>query len=176
MERGLHCGRGGELDGRVGGAVHRASRATRSRTGSKTQRESGLRHVVATPDVYMVPRTDGLILGASSEEAGLDATPRAGVVLELMRDGWFLLPGLEELAFDKTVVGFRPAFPDHLPAIGPTHLEGLWVATGHFRKGITLAPATAKLVVDSVSMGHVPAEFSWLDVNRFEGARSAACG
>jgi hypothetical protein len=40
----------------------------------------------------------------------------------------------------------RPGTPDHLPILGPTDMEGLLVATGHYRNGILLAPVTAKLI------------------------------
>ena len=53
------------------------------------------------------------------------------------------MPGVYDLAVSELSVGFRPALRDHLPVIGPAATRGLYVATGHFRNGVLLAPATA---------------------------------
>ena len=80
-----------------------------------------LRHVVRSPDVYLVPRRGGeLLVGATMEEQGLDALPTAGAVLDLLREAWRILPGLYDLAVTELSVGFRPAVRDHRPVIGAT--------------------------------------------------------
>jgi len=108
-----------------------------------------LRHVVRTPDVYLVPRADGeLVVGASMEEMGFDDRPTAGIVDDLLRHARRVLPGISELKLSECSVGFRPALRDHLPAIGRLDEEGLFVATGHFRSGVELAPITARLLSD----------------------------
>lgn len=114
-----------------------------------------VRHVVRTPDVYLVPREGGeLVVGATVEEQGFDAEPRAGAVLELLREAFRVLPGVAELALAGVDVGFRPALRDHLPAIGPW--GHVYVATGHFRNGVLLAPATARLLVEALVSGRWP--------------------
>lgn len=124
-----------------------------------------LRHVVRTPDVYLVPRRGGgLYVGATVEDQGFDTTPRAGGAFELLRDAFRVVPGIYELAVEAHVVGLRPATRDHLPAIGFVGDE--LVATGHFRNGVLLAPATAKLAVDILQGAEPNPAF---DPRRFEG-------
>lgn len=106
--------------------------------------ERVLRHVVRTPDTYLVPRRDGrIIIGATSEERGFDRTQTAGGVYELLRGAYEVLPISWELALDSTWVGFRPGSRDNNPLLGETDVAGLWYATGHYRNGIQLAPVTA---------------------------------
>ena len=113
-----------------------------------------LRHVVRSPDVYLVPRRGGeLLLGATMEEQGLDALPTAGAVLDLLREAWRILPGLYDLAVTELSVGFRPAVRDHRPVIGAATTRGLYVATGHFRNGVLLAPATAHYLAGWIAEG-----------------------
>ena len=97
---------------------------------------------------YLVPRGDGrYVLGASVEERGFDTTATVGPVFELLRDAIELVPGLSELVIEEIEVGIRPGTEDNMPAIGPGALENLVWATGHYRHGILLAPATAELVL-----------------------------
>lgn len=106
--------------------------------------EPVLRHVVRSPEAYLVPRRDGrVILGATSEDRGFDRTQTAGGVFELLRGAWEVLPITWELELDSTWVGFRPGSRDNCPLLGATDVDGLWYATGHYRNGIQLAPVTA---------------------------------
>ena len=118
-------------------------------------------HVLRTPDVYLVPRTDGeLVVGATSEEQGFDTTITTWAVMDLLRDAWRVLPGIAELELAETSVGHRPALRDHLPAIGATSVPGLFVATGHYRHGVLLSPVTGKLLADTLDgSGRVPDAF-----------------
>jgi glycine oxidase len=105
---------------------------------------------------YLVPRGDGrYVLGATVEERGFEDSPTAGGVYELLREARELLPGVLELQIEELSVGFRPATPDNVPAIGPGALEGLVWATGHHRNGILLAPLTAELLA-GVLAGELP--------------------
>lgn len=126
-----------------------------------------LQHVIRTPDVYLLPRAGGeLVIGASSEEQGFDGRATAGPVMDLLYNAWRALPGTYELELDEVCVGFRPALRDHLPAIGATEQEGLYVATGHYRNGILLAPATAVLLADLMD-GEDPELLKGLEPGRF---------
>ena len=126
-------------------------------------------HVVRSPDVYLVPRRGGeLLVGATMEEQGFDALPRAGAVLDLLREGWRLLPGIDDLAVAELSVGFRPAVRDHLPVIGGTATRGLYVATGHFRNGVLLAPATAHHLAEWIVSGTAPPALASFGVERLE--------
>lgn len=109
------------------------------------------------PAVYLVPRDDGrLVLGATAEERGFDTAVTAGAVLDLLREAYELLPGLDAYELTETTAGLRPGTPDNAPVIGPTGPDGVVVATGHYRNGILLAPITADAVVGHLTGGEVP--------------------
>ncbi len=103
--------------------------------------------IVASERVYLVPRADGrLIVGATVEEQGFDTAVTAGGVHELLREAYRLLPDIAEMELVDSMAGLRPGTPDNLPLIGPGAIEGLVLATGHYRNGILLAPLTADAV------------------------------
>jgi glycine oxidase len=103
--------------------------------------------ILASERVYLVPRPDGrLIVGATSEERGFDTAVTAGGVHELLREAYRLLPEVAEMELVDSMAGLRPGTPDNLPLIGPGAIEGLLLATGHYRNGILLAPLTADAI------------------------------
>jgi glycine oxidase len=105
--------------------------------------------IVASERVYLVPRPDGrLIVGATVEEQGFDTAVTAGGVHELLREAYRLLPEVAEMELLEAAAGLRPATVDNLPLVGPSPLEGLLWATGHYRNGILLAPLAAKILVE----------------------------
>ncbi|MDQ2622827.1 MAG: glycine oxidase ThiO [Actinomycetota bacterium] len=108
--------------------------------------------IVGSERVYLSPRRDGrIIIGATVEEMGFDARVTAGGVHELLREAYRLLPEIAELEFVTAISGFRPGTPDNLPVIGKTSIDGLILATGHYRNGILLAPVSASIVSDLVT-------------------------
>ncbi len=114
------------------------------------------RHNVRGLDVYVVPRADGrVVVGATVEERGFDATVTARAVHDLLRAALELLPDTGELELTETVAGLRPGSPDNAPLLGPL-TDGLVVAAGHFRNGILLAPVTADTVAELLASGRVP--------------------
>jgi len=103
--------------------------------------------IVTTERVYMVPRAGGrLVVGATVEERGFDLQVTAGGVHELLREAYRALPDIGELELVEALAGLRPGTPDNAPLIGPGSIDGLIVATGHFRNGILLTPLTAETV------------------------------
>ncbi len=113
--------------------------------------------IVASERVYLVPRADGrLIAGATVEEQGFDTAVTAGGVHELLREAYRLLPDVAEMELVETAAGLRPATPDNLPLIGPGVLDGLILATGHYRNGILLAPLTGEAVAELLDLGELP--------------------
>lgn len=101
-------------------------------------------------DVYVVSRSDGrIVIGASVEEQGFDVTLTAGAVHDLLRYAYEILPGITEMEYVGVTAGLRPATPDNAPVIGEL-AAGVLVATGHYRNGVLLAPATARAVVGFV--------------------------
>jgi glycine oxidase len=107
--------------------------------------------IVRSERVYLVPRGDGrLIVGATVEEQGFDTTVTAGGVHELLREAYRLLPDVAEMELVGSLAGLRPGTPDNLPIVGPGGVDGLVLATGHFRNGILLAPWTAERIAEAL--------------------------
>ncbi|HET7589449.1 MAG TPA: glycine oxidase ThiO [Solirubrobacterales bacterium] len=114
--------------------------------------EPPARHILASERAYLVPRSDGrLIVGATVEEMGFDTAVTAGGVHELLREAYRLLPDVAEMELLDAIAGLRPGTPDNLPLVGPGAIDGLVLATGHFRNGILLTPLAAQAVADLLS-------------------------
>jgi len=127
-----------------------------------------LRHVLWAPKGYLVPKADGrLIVGGTVEERGFDGELTAGGVLALLEAAWRALPAIEELPVDELWTGFRPTSRDDAPILGPTPIEGLFLATGHHRNGILLTPVTALAVSEAILSGRVPEIIRELTIERF---------
>ncbi len=117
-----------------------------------------VRHATWVPGAYLVPREDGrLLIGATVERVGFDRRVTAAGVHDLLHAALAAAPSLAGFALTEHWTGLRPGTPDGLPFLGATALRGLYVAAGHYRNGILLAPATARLVADLVA-GANPAE------------------
>jgi glycine oxidase len=114
-----------------------------------------LNHVVHSDDVYLVPRPSGeLLIGATVERVGFQRSVTAEGIAGLLAAAIGLVPSIGALPIARTWYGFRPWAPDSLPILGPwPDVEGLWVATAHFRNGILLAPITARLMTDWMTTG-----------------------
>jgi glycine oxidase len=126
-----------------------------------------VRHVVRTPDVYLIPRSDGrLVIGATQEEAGFDKQTVPETIQRLRQAALNLVPKLAEARVLETWAGLRPGTPDGLPILGATPTSGYFVATGHFRDGILLAPVTARLMSQIIA-GQKPQ----IDVSNFSASR-----
>lgn len=94
-------------------------------------------------DVYIVPRRDRVLIGATMEEAGFDTAVTKEARDWLIAGAVKLAPSLADWSVTESWAGLRPATPDGLPALGLTGLDGLFIATGQFRNGILFAPAVA---------------------------------
>ena len=109
------------------------------------------------PGAYFVPRDDGrLLIGATVESAGFDERVTADGVQRLLGAALFAAPSLSGFTPTESWAGLRPGTPDGLPFLGPTAIEGYFLATGHFRNGILLAPATARSIAGAVETGAAP--------------------
>ncbi|MGH2952157.1 MAG: glycine oxidase ThiO [Solirubrobacterales bacterium] len=124
--------------------------------------------IVVTERIYAVPRADGrLVVGATVEEQGFDSTVTAGGVYELLREAYRALPEVAELELVETIAGLRPGTPDNRPLIGPGAIDGLVLATGHYRNGILLAPVTADAVAGLLADEGMPEELRAFSPARF---------
>ena len=111
-----------------------------------------LTHVLRTPDVYLVPRGDGRItVGATVEDAGYDKSVDPYAIAHLLKLAAEIWPPIAEAEILESWAGLRPGSSDSLPLIGPALEPNCWIATGHFRNGIMLAPATARVLAQLIS-------------------------
>ena len=101
---------------------------------------------------YIIPRRDGsLVVGSTIEETGFDVSTTQEGRDQLQEAAARVLPALGNLSVQRHWAGLRPATRDELPYIGAhSELRGLYLNTGHFRHGLTTAPASARLLADIV--------------------------
>ena len=133
-----------------------------------TRTVRGLRH---GRSVYLVPRSSGrIVVGATVEEKGFDTAVTAGAVRELLEDAIELVPAIRELELVEAIARLRPGSPDNAPIVGAAGMDGLVVATGHYRNGILLAPVTADAVVQVLQTGEAPAVVAPFSPGRFREA------
>ena len=134
-----------------------------------------MERVLWSERIYLVPRNDGRILaGATIEYAGFDKRTTAGGIGKILSGAIDLAPGLANARLEETWAGLRPDSPDHLPILGPTNVDGLLIATGHFRSGILLAPVTARLVREWITEQRVSADWDRFSPLRFPSATADA--
>lgn len=113
-----------------------------------------VRRATWVPGAYLVPREDGrLLVGATVEAAGFDERVTALGLHDLLRPALAAAPGLGGFTVTESWAGLRPGTPDGLPVLGATPVEGFMLATGHYRNGILLAPATARSIADAIEGG-----------------------
>ena len=107
-----------------------------------------LANIIYSDGFYLVPRQDGLLLaGSTLEDVGFDTNTTENMRQDLQQKAQKILPSLKHATVIKHWSGLRPGTPDNLPTIAQ-HLtiKNLYLNTGHFRYGLTMAPASAELV------------------------------
>lgn len=111
-----------------------------------------LPHIVLEGDHYLIPRRDGKILAGSTVEYDIFHKELTVEAYEnLMCFATTLLPTLKNSPMLKQWAGLRPATDDGVPYIGRhPEIQNLSLNAGHFRNGLTMAPASAQLVVDLI--------------------------
>ncbi len=115
-----------------------------------------IQHVVRTPEIYIIPRTDGrMLLGATVEDTGYDKRVDPETVKRLQQAASAVVPEIARMRIHDAWAGLRPGTPDGLPILGATALKEYFAATGHYRDGILLAPVTA-LMMTQVVKGRTP--------------------
>jgi glycine oxidase len=123
-----------------------------------------LKHVIRSPKAYLIPRSDGrIIVGTTVEEAGFDKRTDVTTIQRLHHAAVAMVPELRHAKILEDWAGLRPGTPDALPILGPTATPGYYVATGHFRDGILLAPITARVmaqVIEGMNPDHDLGSFS----------------
>jgi glycine oxidase len=131
------------------------------------------RRVVFGAGGYVVTRPDGRVLcGSTMERVGFSRGNTFGGLADVIDKAARISPSLREAVVESHWSSFRPGTPDGLPLVGETQVEGLFVASGHYRNGILLAPLTAELIADAIRGESDSREAQALSPRRFEETRT----
>ena len=131
-----------------------------------------LQYVVRAEHVYLVPRSNGrIVIGSTLEEAGFDKQIDVDAIEKLFHAAGELVPALARARQHEVWAGLRPGTPDGLPIMGEASLPGYYVATGHYRDGILLAPITARALSDVLDHGACRYDLTAFAPSRFETNR-----
>ncbi|MGD0191378.1 MAG: glycine oxidase ThiO [Rhizomicrobium sp.] len=117
--------------------------------------------------VYLVPRRNRLLVGATSSDDGFDTEPTESARDWLASSARDLMPDLCNWELVEHWAGLRPGSQDGLPVLGRTELDGLIVASGQYRNGILFAPAIAEAVRTLVCNQPSPVDISSFNPARF---------
>lgn len=116
---------------------------------------------------YLVPRSDGrLLVGATVVDRGFDVRVTAGGIARLLASALRAAPALAGFALVETWAGLRPQSHDGRPYLGATAIDGYFVAAGHYRNGILLAPVTARALAAVVAGAAAPVDLAAFDPSR----------
>jgi len=115
--------------------------------------EGSPRLTVRCGHLYIVPKADRIIIGATTERGRTSTLPDDETIAHLHRQAAELCPALADAPVIEAWAGIRPGTRDHAPILGETRCPGLFVATGHYRNGILLAPITARIMSDLILAG-----------------------
>ena len=154
-----------------GVAAYAPVRPAKGQMAALRAEDVAIERVLWSEKIYLVPRNDGRILaGATVEHVGFDKRTTAGGIAKVLSAAIELAPDLANAQIEETWAGLRPDSPDHLPILGPTDLDGLLIATGHFRSGILLTPITARLIREWIIEQRVSVEWERFSPLRFRSA------
>jgi len=128
-----------------------------------------VRHVIYSPRGYLVPRRDGrLLAGSTTEHAGFSKQVTAAGLHTILSHALEIAPQVGALTLVDSWAGLRPRAEDDLPVLGPSEIEGLVYATGHYRNGILLAPITGELIADAIVSNRISPLLSRFSPHRFD--------
>jgi len=126
------------------------------------------RHAVMSERAYVVQRRDGrLIVGSTVEFAGFDKRLTLQGIHGILCGLRQFSSAVNACPLVEMWAGFRPCAVDQLPIIGKTAIGGLFLATGHFRHGILLAPITAALLTELILRGRTSFDLTPFAPSRF---------
>lgn len=111
-----------------------------------------LRNILLQENLYLIPRRDGhLLVGSTLEDVGFVKKTTAAARNDLFQRAQKLLPILKDMPIKKQWAGLRPASPQNIPTIGKHPLlNNLYINSGHFRYGVTMAPASAEILLNEI--------------------------
>ncbi|MHB8524690.1 MAG: NAD(P)/FAD-dependent oxidoreductase [Candidatus Acidiferrales bacterium] len=126
---------------------------------------------------YMAPRDDGrTVVGSTLESGAFEKHVTPAGLRKILAAAMEMTPALTDAPILEIWAGVRPDSPDHLPIIGPTDIEGLFIAAGHYRNGMLLAPATAKYLAEWIAGKKASDWFEPFSPLRFAAATRGARG
>jgi glycine oxidase len=162
----------GAWAGRVRGTTPLPVRPVRGQMVVVQAARAPFRHAVYSPRAYAVARRDGrVLLGSTREPVGFDKRVTAGGVAAILYAACELSPQLGTLPLTDAWAGLRPGSDDGRPIVGADPaVQGYYVASGHYRNGVLLAPITAQLIAASVRGERTP----WHDALGIERFTAAA--
>ena len=111
---------------------------------------NGPKMTIRSGHVYIVPKTDRIVVGATSEPGRVLAAPEPAQIEALRGQAIEICPALANAAILESWAGVRPGLKNHAPIMGETKIPSLFVATGHYRNGILLAPITAEIMANLI--------------------------
>jgi glycine oxidase len=127
------------------------------------------RRIVFGAGGYVVTRPEGRVLcGSTMERVGFERGITFGGMADVIDKATRIAPALRSASIEEHWSSFRPGTPDGLPLVGETRVDGLFLASGHHRNGILLAPLTAELIADAVAGKPASREAQALSPHRFE--------
>jgi glycine oxidase len=164
-------------------APYAPTRPVRGQMAALRHRGRTIRHVLRSEHGYVVPRDlaspQKLVIGATQEETGYVKCVTSGGLEQILSAANELVPELARAEILETWSGLRPGTPDQLPILGPTEIDGMVIATGHFRSGILLAPVTAKLIAEWICESKTSLDWEPFSPARFarsNGTRPVTAG
>jgi glycine oxidase len=135
------------------------------------------RQVLWCGEAYLVPRPDGeIVLGATEEVGNYDMRPTVAGLNRLTEAALEVVPAVGGFSVEGFWAGLRPAAPDRFPIVGWARgVEGLFIATAHYRNGILLGPLTGRRVAEHLVTGGSLGELSPFSATRFERSATSNC-
>jgi glycine oxidase len=112
-----------------------------------------LPHIVLHEGMYLIPRRDGhLLVGSTLEDVGFDKRTTDEARRDLWQRAQLILPALCDMPLVQHWAGLRPGSPHNIPTIGRhAQLENLYLNTGHFRYGVTMAQASVEILLNELN-------------------------
>ncbi|RMF83470.1 MAG: FAD-dependent oxidoreductase [Planctomycetota bacterium] len=135
------------------------------------------RRLLRSKEAFAIFHDDGRVVVGSTTEpnAGFNARPTASGVANLASAAMHLVPPLAEASVTRVWAGLRPRTPDRKPFIGAASgVDGLYIAGGHYKLGLGLAPLTARWIADLIADGVSADEASAFRPGRSPDANSTA--
>ena len=121
-----------------------------------------LQHIILQDGLYLIPRRDGhLLVGSTLEDVGFDKSTTTEARASLQQRAQLILPILKDMPVVQHWSGLRPGSPRNIPVIGQhPGLQNLYLNTGHFRYGVTMAPASVEILLNELSGAKQPFDVS----------------